>query len=105
MNQKFNCSYLEINGGYNAVIELDGEPIAHKYFPNRKDAAQWTNDFIDGYLYKEAKEERRKDSIKNKIKLLTNNMMCLEKKIKMDIMEYTDFVNIRMGISGLIGDM
>lgn len=48
-----NCSYPKINGGINAIIELNGKILAHHKFTDLNDAINWTNSYCEGFTKSE----------------------------------------------------
>lgn len=47
-----NCTYPEIKGGVNAIIEEDSKILAHQKFTKLNDAVNWTNAWTEGYNHK-----------------------------------------------------
>lgn len=45
----FKCNYPKIKGGFNAIIELNGEVLEHRKFQDLNDAINWTNSFCEGF--------------------------------------------------------
>ena len=71
-----NCTYPKIDGGVNAIIEEEGNILAHNKFEKLNDAVCWTNAFVEGYEKGltessswESREERARRLSKRRIDL------------------------------------